>query len=286
MDEFEYFEDEFTEFLKNRNSNERTIYGRLQRVRSFFNNYGSLNEETYNEYYEYLNDNCKPSTVNSSIISLNLYVKFLEQKYNITLEKMCAKTVKIKKVQFLEDIATIDEYLFFMNKAKVRNKDKLYIICKIMATTGMRIHETLQIRREHIELGFIDFIGKGGKERRCYFTPTTQKEVLELLDKHCVIDKQSYVVSSNWNGKQLSWKDVNVINKSMRNFAENECELPKGLFHPHMFRHFFAKNFIKKYQNIALLADLLGHSNLETTRIYLKYTSREQREVVNEVVTW
>ena len=286
MEEFEYFEDEFTEFLKNRNCNERNIFGRLQRVGSFFNNYGSLNEETYNEYYEYLNDNCKPSTVNSSIIALNLYVKFLEQKYNITLEKMCAKTIKIKKVQFLEDIATIDEYLFFMNKAKARNKDKLYVVCKIMATTGMRIHETLQIRREHIELGFIDFIGKGGKERRCYFTPTTQKEVLALLDKHCVTDKQSYVVSSNWNGKQLSWKDANVINKSMRKFAEDECELPKGLFHPHMFRHFFAKNFIKKYQNIALLADLLGHSNLDTTRIYLKYTSREQREVVNEVVTW
>ena len=77
MEEFEYFEDEFTEFLKNRNCNERTIFGRLQRVGSFFNNYGSLNEETYNEYYEYLNDNCKPSTVNSSIIALNLYVKFL-----------------------------------------------------------------------------------------------------------------------------------------------------------------------------------------------------------------
>lgn len=87
------------------------------------------------------------------------------QKQSGSHEKMCAKTIKIRKVQFLEDIATIDEYLFFMNKAKIRNKDKLYVVCKIMATTGMRIHETLQIRREHIELGFIDFIGKGGKER-------------------------------------------------------------------------------------------------------------------------
>lgn len=173
-----------------------------------------------------------------------------------------------------------------MNKARTRNKDKLYIVCKIMATTGMRIHETLQIRREHIELGFIDFVGKGGKERRCYFTPTTQEEVLTILDKHGVTDKQAYAISSGWNGKQLSWKDVGVINKTMKNFAENECELTKGLFHPHMFRHFFAKNFIKKYQNIALLADLLGHSSLETTRIYLKYTSREQRDIVNEVVTW
>lgn len=106
---FEYFENEFIQFLKNRNSNERTIHGRIERLRNFFKTYEVLNEETYNEYYEYLNDKLKPSSVNSSIITLNLYVKFLEQKYNIKLDNMSAKTVKVKKVQFLEDIATIGE---------------------------------------------------------------------------------------------------------------------------------------------------------------------------------
>lgn len=189
-------------------------------------------------------------------------------------------------MQFLEDIFSLEDYLFFMNKAKARNKDRLYIISKIMATTGMRIHETLNIRREHIEMGFIDFTGKGGKERRCYFTPNTQKDVLEILGKHNVIDKRAYVISQHWNGKQITWKELRSVQRTMSNFAENECEFKKGLFHPHAFRHFFAKNFIKKYQNIALLADLLGHSSIDTTRIYLKYTAREQQEIVNEVVTW
>lgn len=286
-EDFEFYEKEFIDYLKNvRKCNERSIFGYVERVKRFFKLYHTLNEETANEYYEWLTDGKKAQTVNSYTLSLNVYIHFLENKFNTNLNHLLGKPITIKKVQFLEDIFSLEDYLFFMNKAKARNKDKLYIISKIMATTGMRIHETLNIRREHIEMGFIDFTGKGGKERRCFFTPNTQKEVLEILDKHNVVDKRTYVISQHWDGKQITWKDLRSIQRTMSNFAENECEFKKGLFHPHAFRHFFAKNFIKKYQNIALLADLLGHSNIDTTRIYLKYTAREQQEIVNEVVTW
>ncbi len=287
MEDFEYFENEFIDYLKDiRKCNERTIHGYVQVVRSFFKNYHTLNEETINEFFEWINDNKKAQTINSYTLSMNVYIHFLENKYSIKLDDLLGKTTVVKKVSFLEDIFTLEDYLFFMNKAKLRNKDKLYIISKIMATTGMRIHETLKIRREHIEIGFIDFTGKGGKQRRCYFTPNTQKEILDILDKHDLKNKTDYVISSSWSGKQLDWKQLRPIQRTMTNFAENECEFKKGLFHPHAFRHFFAKNFIKKYQNIALLADLLGHSNIDTTRIYLKYTAKEQQEIVNQVVTW
>lgn len=286
MEDFEYFEDEFIQFMKNKGNSERTIVNRLFTIKKFFKQYHILNEENYNAYYEYMLDNHKPATINAHILTLNLYIQFLEKKYNLSLDNFSAKTVKVNKVQFLEDICTLEEYLFFMGKAKAMGKDKLYIACKIMATTGMRIHELLNIRREHIEIGFIDFIGKGGKQRRCYFTPNTQKEVLEILDKRNVKDKQAYIISANWDGQKQNWQSLNSLKKSISEFAENECEFRKGLFHSHAFRHFFAKNFVRKHQNIALLADLLGHSSLETTRIYLKYTSREQQEIVNEVVTW
>lgn len=287
MEDFEYFENEFIDYLKDiRKCNERTIHGYVQVVRSFFKNYHTLNEETINEFFEWINDNKKAQTINSYTLSMNVYIHFLENKYSTKLDDLLGKTTVVKKVSFLEDIFTLEDYLFFMNKAKSRNKDKLYIISKIMATTGMRVHETLKIRREHIEIGFIDFIGKGGKQRRCYFTPNTQKEILDILDKHDLKNKTDYVICSSWSGKQLDWKQLRSIQRTMTNFAENECEFKKGLFHPHAFRHFFAKNFIKKYQNIALLADLLGHSNIDTTRIYLKYTAKEQQEIVNQVVTW
>ena len=59
-----------------------------------------------------------------------------------------------------------------------------------------------------------------------------------------------------------------------------------NVIYPHSFRHRFAKNFLDKYNDIALLADLMGHESIETTRIYLRRTSEEQQEIVNKVITW
>ena len=56
--------------------------------------------------------------------------------------------------------------------------------------------------------------------------------------------------------------------------------------HPHSFRHRFAKSFIEQCSDISLLSDLLGHANLETTRIYLRRSSAEQYEIVNRIVNW
>ena len=60
---------------------------------------------------------------------------------------------------------------------------------------------------------------------------------------------------------------------------------PKVIY-PHSFRHRYAKNFLEKFNDISLLADLMGHESIETTRIYLRKTSTEQQEIVNRVVTW
>ena len=60
----------------------------------------------------------------------------------------------------------------------------------------------------------------------------------------------------------------------------------KEVIYPHSFRHRFAKNFIEKYNDIALLADLMGHENIEITRIYLRKTADEQKELVDKLVIW
>lgn len=56
--------------------------------------------------------------------------------------------------------------------------------------------------------------------------------------------------------------------------------------YPHSFRHRFAKNFLSKFNDISLLADLMGHESIETTRIYLRRTSTEQQKIVNEIIDW
>lgn len=62
--------------------------------------------------------------------------------------------------------------------------------------------------------------------------------------------------------------------------------LDTAVIYPHSFRHRFAKSFLERFNDIALLADLMGHESIETTRIYLRRTSTEQQAIVDHVVSW
>ncbi|VJU91307.1 integrase/recombinase, phage integrase family [Streptococcus pneumoniae] len=73
----------------------------------------------------------------------------------------------------------------------------------------------------------------------------------------------------------------NSLNKDYLLYKMN----PKVIY-PHSFRHLFAKNFLAKYNDIALLADLMGHESIETTRIYLRKTATEQQNIVDKIVNW
>ena len=59
-----------------------------------------------------------------------------------------------------------------------------------------------------------------------------------------------------------------------------------AVVYPHSFRHRFAKSFLDRCNDIAFLADLMGHESIETTRIYLRKTSTEQRAIVDKVIDW
>ena len=75
------------------------------------------------------------------------------------------------------------------------------------------------------------------------------------------------------------------ISQQLKNYA-NKYGLNTRVVYPHSFRHRFAKNFLEKYNDISLLADLMGHESIETTRIYLRKSSFEQQTIVDKVVTW
>ena len=63
-------------------------------------------------------------------------------------------------------------------------------------------------------------------------------------------------------------------------------ELNPNVIYPHSFRHRFAKSFFDRFNDISLLADLMGHKSIETTRIYLRRTSTKQQEIVNKIIDW
>lgn len=75
------------------------------------------------------------------------------------------------------------------------------------------------------------------------------------------------------------------IAAQLKHYA-NLYNLNTEVVYPHSFRHRFAKSFLDRYNDISMLADLMGHESIETTRIYLRKTSTEQQAIINQVVDW
>ena len=148
-----------------------------------------------------------------------------------------------------------------------------------MAATGARVSELLQIKAEHVNAGHLDIYSKGGKLRRLYIPKTLQKEAKKWLDDKGV---SSGYIFLNRYGERISTRG---LAQQLKHFAD-KYGLNREVVYPHSFRHRFAKNFLDKFNDIALLADLMGHESIETTRIYLRRTATEQRQIVDKVVTW
>jgi site-specific recombinase XerD len=137
----------------------------------------------------------------------------------------------------------------------------------------------LQIKLEHIQLGFLDLYTKGGKIRRLYIPKKLRIEAMEWIKQK---DITSGYLFLNRFGKQITSRGIAT---QLKHYASKYGLNPKMIY-PHSFRHRFAKNFLDRFNDIALLADLMGHESIETTRIYLRRTASEQKQIVDKVVNW
>ena len=275
--------DGFKKYLQSQKLAERSVLSYIDNISQYSRRFDTFSYYNNKEIVEtYIEADKSKATINKYITSINKYIDFLISNGE-PIDDWKLTHEKIKTVQFIDDILSMADYEFLLKKAYANEEWLVYLYARIAGTTGMRLCEMLQIKREHIEHGCVDLYGKGAKRRRIYFPKTMKSDILKLLDKLRL--QTGYVFSPHFNGKTKYASYGRYIQAKLSRFGE-ECELPKGLLHAHEFRHFFAKEFIKKNPNISLLADLLGHSNLNTTRIYLKLTSKEQAEELDKTVTW
>jgi site-specific recombinase XerD len=166
-------------------------------------------------------------------------------------------------------------------KNSLKKDDNLiwYFVVWFLAATGARVSELIQIKAEHVLAGYFDLYTKGGKLRRLYIPKKLRSECMDWLAKK---DKVSGYLFLNRFGKRITTRGVS---QQLKNYAE-KYGLDTKVVYPHSFRHRFAKNFLEKFNDIAFLADLMGHESIETTRIYLRRTASEQKELVDKIVTW
>lgn len=154
-----------------------------------------------------------------------------------------------------------------------------YFVVRFLGATGARVSELIQFKYEHLTRGYIDLYTKSGKTRRIFIPKKLRTKAVEYYHK---IGRTTGYLFLNKKGKQISTRG---IAHQLKVFGE-KFGMNLNVIYPHSFRHRFAKNFLEKRKDIALLADLMGHESIETTRIYLRKTSEEQQEIVDTIVDW
>lgn len=263
----------FNEYLRKENLSEHTISVYVWTVEYFCKSYDSVTKENLLAYKGYLMEYFKPKTVNLRIQAMNKYLEYLNQG------SFRLNAVKIQQKSFLENVVSNADYQFLKKKLKSDGNMQWYFVVWYLAATGARVSELIKIKVEHVNLGYFDLYSKGGKLRRLYIPKRLRDETQKWLQE---IERQSGYLFLNKYGNRITARG---ISQQLKNYA-NKYGLDQAVIYPHSFRHLYAKNFLEKYNDIAMLADLMGHESIETTRIYLRKTATEQRELIDKIVTW
>ncbi len=267
---------EFEKFLVEEEKCESTIKKYVRDVRGFmeFAEGKELSKTLTVEYKSVLAEKYKPSGANSIIAAVNKFMDFLN------LPRFKVKPMKIQRTLFLPEEKELkrEEYDRLVETARSSDNIRLMLIIETIASTGIRISELKFVTVEAITRRQLDINCKG-KRRIVLLTKKLCKVLKEYAKSKKIRSGAVFVTSS---GKDI---DPSNIRKEMKKLSELAKVSPKKVF-PHNFRHFFARTFYSKTKDIASLADILGHTSVDTTRIYTMEsgsTHRKQLEKLNLV---
>ena len=281
-------EEEFILYLKEHGASEHTVDSCLAALRLFFRLYGEISAENLDAFRRYLMERYKISTVNSRIYGINRFLAYCSEcknsyetsgKWALPEKNFRLGVIRSQNPPFLDNIISEKDYEKLRDNLKKDQDMKWYFAVRFLACTGARVSELIQIKREHIQLGYMDLYTKGGKVRRIYFPDYLCSEASGWMDSQ---NMGSGFLFRNRKGGAVSPRWIN----SQLKLRARQYGIPEETVYPHSFRHRFAKNFLARCNDIALLADLMGHESIETTRIYLTRSSEEQQKLIDRVVKW
>ncbi len=264
---------DYKDFLLHQNLSKNTIESYSIAVAQFFNEFDEITKQNLLAFKASLVDKYKGKTVNLRIQGINKYLEYIGK------EKLILKYIKVQQKSFLENVISDADYEFFKNKLYKDKNYEWYYVVRFLGATGARVSELIQFKYEHLSRGYIDLYTKSGKIRRIFIPKKLRTKAKEYYDS---INRTEGYLFLNKGGKQITTRGIAHQLKTLA--AKYKMNL--NVIYPHSFRHRFAKNFLEKRKDIALLADLMGHESIETTRIYLRKTSEEQQKIVDSLVDW
>ena len=260
----------FERYLTEEEKSRATVEKYLRDVRSFFrfSNTGSISKEQMIAYKEYLTDRYAPASVNSMLISLHSFLRYIGQ------QDCCVKLLKIQRQIFAKEEKELScqEY---QRLVKAAGNTRLSFVLRTICGTGIRVSELEYITVEAVREGKA-VVSCKNKTRVIFIPATVQKILSKYIKKSCLKTGSVFIGK---NGKPLNRKN---IWRDMKGLCSRAGVARCKVF-PHNLRHLFARTFYRVEKDIVRLADLLGHSSINTTRIYTIENGRLHRDCLERV---
>ena len=260
---------EFCVWLKAEEKSQNTIEKYARDVATFVKFLGkdNITKEKVIEYKSKLiTDDYAVRSINSMLASINSLFAFLGW------HELKVKSIKLQRQIYCpeEKELTKAEYLRLVNTAKQKGNERLCLLIQTICSTGIRVSELPYITVEAVRHGAA-VVSLKGKTRSVFIVRELQKKLLRYAAEHKITSGAIFVTR---NGKPMSRTN---IWREMKNLC-NEAGVSTRKVFPHNLRHLFARTFYGIEKDIAKLADILGHSNINTTRIYIISTGDEHRK--------
>lgn len=244
-----------------------TVQKYLRDVRAFavFAEAREISKTVVMAFKASLLENYEITSANSMIAAVNAFLRFMGWV------DCCIKQFKVQKKAFCSEDKELTkaEYIRLVNTAKQRGNERLYLILQTICGTGIRVSELQFITVEAVNKGEAVVCCKN-KTRTVFIVRVLQKKLLDYIKTKGITTGCIFITKS---GKPMSrcniWREMKAL-------CEQTGVSPDKVF-PHNLRHLFARTFYSIEKDIAKLADILGHSSINTTRIYIITTGAEHK---------
>lgn len=237
-------------------------------IRKFlrFTQENEVDKETVISYKQkLLEESYTVCSINSMLASVNSFFDFLG------LHAYKVKSLKQQKRLYCpeEKELTRAEYLRLVEAAKQNKNKRLWMILQTICGTGIRVSELRFFTVEAVKEGQVTVDCKG-KRRSVFLVPKLRKKLLSYAAKRGIAGGPVFVTRTGRSVSRIHiWREMKRLCV--------QAGVSSGKVFPHNLRHLFARTFYRIEKDIAKLADILGHSSIDTTRIYIISTGREHR---------
>ena len=267
----------YTLYLTNRSKSPKTIKSYLAHTNEYLSAYSNLTRENIISFKNILKQKGNSSkTINAKLSALKNYNEYLISTSQLSSTVIIPEDfIKIQQKQISPTKYDANDMTKLMNKVLATESKRNIALIYLLLSTGMRRAESINLKLSNINFAeeSITFIGKGNKERTVYLNQkviSVLKDYINTERKYSRFTNSPYLFLSQ-RANKLNEETVNTIMKPYK-------------INPHSLRHFFATNALQSGQaNIVEIANLLGHSSLNTTNIYLHPTAKELKSKINKI---